>query len=102
MVRVVINIDKLVLEGFDYHDHLRISRAIEQELARLVNENGPLQKAQGAAAINADTIHIRKSLDLRSVGIEIAQSVYRSIGMANEFTTVKGAGPKAESASKKQ
>ncbi len=83
MVRVVINIDRLVLDGFDYHDHLRISRAMEVELARLVNENGP-PKSKSMPAINAGAIQVGENLGPRAVGTEIAQSVYRSLGVSNE------------------
>lgn len=83
MVRVVINIDKLVLEGFDYHDHLRVSRAMEMELARLVNENGP-PRTTNAPTIDAGAIRVGENLGPRTVGIEIARSVYKSLGMARD------------------
>jgi hypothetical protein len=39
-MKINIEIDKLVLEGFEYHDHLDITAAIESHLSRLISENG--------------------------------------------------------------
>lgn len=83
MVRVVINIDRLVLEGFDYHDHLRISRAMEQELSRLVREKGP-PRTSDLSAVDAGVINMREHAAPGTVGIDIARSVYRGLGIRNE------------------
>lgn len=80
MVRIVINIDKLVLESFDYHDHLRISRAMEHELSRLVRENGLTQGTYDLPVLDAGTVNIGKNMNPRTTGVEIARSVYRSLG----------------------
>jgi hypothetical protein len=80
MVRIVINIDRLVLEGFDYHDHLRISRAVQHELSRLVRENGLAQGMYDLPAVDAGAINMRENMGPRMTGIEIARSVYRSLG----------------------
>lgn len=80
MVRIVINIDRLVLEDFDYHDHPRISKAMQHELSRLVRENGLAQGVYDLPTVDAGTINIRENMGSRTTGIEIARSVYRSLG----------------------
>ena len=82
MVRVVINIDRLVLEGFDHHDHLRISGAMEQELSRLVRENGP-PRTRDLPTVDAGVINMRENTVPRTVGIDIARSVYRGLESRN-------------------
>jgi hypothetical protein len=82
-LKVKINIDRLVLEGFSYHDHLRISRAMEHELVRLVRENGLKKGAYDLPVVDAGAFNIGQNASPRSIGVNVAQSVYRSLGQQN-------------------
>lgn len=83
MVRIVINIDRLVLEGFNYHDHLRISRAMEHELSRLVRENGLAQGTYDLPVVDAGAFSVQPGGTPRSIGIQTARSIYGSLGRKN-------------------
>jgi hypothetical protein len=82
-MKIDVQIDELVLEGFDYHDHKRISNAMKIELARLIIENGLDQKAverkDGAANISAPVFQIPMDRNPRMVGNEIARSIFKSL-----------------------
>jgi len=82
-LKVRLEIGTLVLDGFDYHDHKRIADAMKVELARLVAERG-LGEAVGRqrreiARAEAPSFPIPTDKSPRSVGKEIARSVYASL-----------------------
>ncbi len=75
-VRIVIR--ELVLDGFDYHDHPRIARAMKAELARIIEERGvneSLAQRGSMTALEAKPINLPHDHDPRKVGIEIGRSV---------------------------
>jgi hypothetical protein len=81
-MKVNIEIGELILEGFDYHDQQRISRAIEQELARLVSDNGlpeGVGTRRAASNIGALSFNAPSDMNPRAIGRETARSIYRSL-----------------------
>jgi hypothetical protein len=82
MVKISINIEKLVLEGFSYHDHLRITREIKNELSRLVGENGLPEGARRAPVL--DTLSYSHNASPKAIGSQIARSIYGSMTQRNE------------------
>jgi hypothetical protein len=80
-MKIHIEINELVLHGFDYHDHRRISLALEQELIRLINQNGlPTKLNQTYEKSNFDCgmFNISQNMTPKAIGVEIAHSVYRT------------------------
>jgi hypothetical protein len=81
-MKVNIEIGELVLDGLDYHDHRRISKAIEQELTRLISENGlskwptPQNKTP---SIDAPSFNAPSNMNPRTIGRETARSIYRGL-----------------------
>jgi hypothetical protein len=81
----------LVLHGFKYHDHRRISVAIEQELTRLISENGLPKTKRGEIEdyyynnkmrhhIDAGSFNVSPNRnDPKSIGAEIARLIYSSL-----------------------
>ena len=79
---VEIFIDELVLHGFSQGERYNISSAIEQELARLINDRGiPASFISGGdvTALNAGSIKMAKGDKAISKGSKIAGSVYTAL-----------------------
>lgn len=77
-----VNIDELVLEGFDFHDHRRIASALKTELARLIAEDGlyrTTRREAESARISAPSFRVPSDRNPRMIGNEIARSVYKSL-----------------------
>jgi hypothetical protein len=80
--KINLEIDTLVLEGFDYHDHKRIGAAMKVELARLITEKGLGSAADlmgDSAQIRAPSFEVPSDRNPRAIGAEIARSVYRGM-----------------------
>jgi hypothetical protein len=80
-MKIDIRIGKLVLHGFDYHDHRRISSAFKQELTRLIRENGlPKGFAQGEEVhqIIAPSFNAPEDMNPKTIGAEVARSIYKT------------------------
>jgi hypothetical protein len=80
-MRIRIKIDELVLHGFNYHDHRRISAAIEGELARLIRENGlpqGMNVAKEIPKIDAGSFNLSDRTNPKAIGDQIARSIYRT------------------------
>jgi hypothetical protein len=82
-MKIHIEIDELVLEGFEYHDNHQIRIAMEQELLRLAGENGlskkDLQEYQ-TRRVDAGSFNISSpNMTPKAVGGEIARSIYALI-----------------------
>ncbi len=79
-MKTKIEIGTLVLEGFDYHDHLRISGALEKELVRIVSKNGISEKRPNLQAKSAllMPLSFTAPLDMNpsKIGSEIARCIY--------------------------
>jgi hypothetical protein len=76
---VELYIEELVLHGFAAGDRHRIGEAVEQELARLLAEQGlPASFDQSGETDRLDggTFHIAPGARPDSVGAQVAQAVY--------------------------
>lgn len=77
---IKIEINELVLHGFNYHDYKRIGNAIEHELSKLIAKRG---LPKGFAINNeipkqdAGSFSI-KNQNPRAVGFEVAKSVFNA------------------------
>jgi hypothetical protein len=77
-----------VLHGFEYHNHRRISAAVEQELIRLISENG-LKAKRGKIKdyyyempynIDAGSFNVLPNMNNpKTIGTEIARLIYNSL-----------------------
>lgn len=77
-----MEIKELVLHGFDYHDYRRIGVAIEQELSRLIRENGLLQYIVAGSEIpriDAGSFSLATDMNPKTIGAEVARSIYRGL-----------------------
>jgi hypothetical protein len=82
-MKTKIEIGTLVLEGFDYHDHLRISGALEQEFVRIISKNGVSEKRTNPQAKSAMSLPLTftapSDLSPRKIGSEIARCIYTGL-----------------------
>lgn len=80
--KINLEIETLVLEGFDYHDHKRIGTAMKAELARLIAEKGLGSAADfigNSRQISAPSFEVPSDRNPRAIGVGIARSVYRGM-----------------------
>jgi hypothetical protein len=87
--RIEINIEKLVLEGFEHVDRYQIGEAVEQELVRLFTEQGiptGLEKGGNIARLDGGKIEIEPSSKVSNIGISISKSVYGGLGYERKNT----------------
>ena len=73
-----------MLHGFEYHDHRRISAAIEQELIRLISENGlPKREIKDYYEmpyhIDAGSFNVSANMIPQTIGAEVALLIYNSL-----------------------
>lgn len=90
--RIEINIEKLVLVGFEHADRYRIGEAVEQELVRLLTEQGipsGLEKGGNISRLDGAAIKITLGSKASNVGINIAKSVYGGLGNERKNTNPK-------------
>jgi len=81
-IKIQIKIGKLVLNGFDYHDHLRIGSAFEKELSNLITKNGLPEiknNLNPKSTIDAGSIHVAPSAATKSIATQLASSVYNGL-----------------------
>jgi hypothetical protein len=81
-MEIHVRIDKLVLYGFNYHDHRRIGIATENELTRLIREKGLPEtygRHQENSNIHVGSCEIPRDLNPRLIGAEIARSVFNGL-----------------------
>jgi hypothetical protein len=78
-VKVTLQIDELVLDGFPAADRHRIADAVERELGRLLAERGlPQSWSSGGATDRVDAGEIAPAPDGRATtGHDIARALYR-------------------------
>lgn len=80
--RVEILIDELVLHGFAAGDRYPIAEALEQELARLMREQGvapALTRPGETERIDAGSFSLAAGSPANAVGVRSAQAVYRGL-----------------------
>lgn len=83
---IELNIDKLVLHGFPKKDGAYIGRAVEQELTRLMQNNGvpaDFSKDSAFKKLNASTLNYTRNDRPEKIGREIAQLIYKSFSNQN-------------------
>ena len=81
-MKIDIKIGKLVLHGFDYHDHRRIKVALERELAYLIKENGfpnGFVHKNEILQVSAPSFKNPKDMNPNKIGFKIARSLFRSL-----------------------
>lgn len=84
-LKIHLNIDELVLHGFDKDSTAHIGKIIESELARLIADKGlpntmPLQN-HNLDLIDGASITVQPSQkNTRNLGSVIAKSIYSSLG----------------------
>lgn len=83
---VRIHIDELVLHGFDPGERHRIAAAVQEELARLVrNEGAPASAGIASPVDNLDAgaIRIPHGSTARAAGLRIGASIYQGLQRQN-------------------
>ncbi len=76
-----------MLHGFEYHNHRRISAAVEQELIRLISENGLPKAKRGEIKdyyempyhVDAGSFNVLPNMIPKTIGAEIARLIYNSL-----------------------
>lgn len=94
MKKIRLEIGALVLDGIDRKDAAQVGRAVESQLARLIEEGGSGGGGGGGLSdatrdIKLDSVHgapisVRRGQSVQSIGASIARSVYGSLGDAIE------------------
>ncbi len=82
MDEIKINIGTLVLDGFDFHDHVRITSEFNQELHHLLVKNGIKignSNSNNMQNINVRNLRITENLKSQSIGSQLAYSVYQNL-----------------------
>lgn len=80
---IQLHIEELVLHGFSRGDRDRIGAAIQQELTRLLTEQGiPPSLAQSGqiGQLNGGKFEMTAGIRPEVAGIQIAQSIYGGLG----------------------
>ena len=78
MKRVVIHIDRLVLNGFRFEDRHAIAAGLQQELSRVLAEP---QAAQGLTTLGdrsrlqVGSLHIEHGAKPQRIGAQVAQGI---------------------------
>lgn len=85
MKRVVVHIDRLVLNGLELGpgQGLKVRAAMEAELSRLLQEGGiapGIQRGAEIASIRTRPLQVSGKAVPRTLGVQIAQSVSGGIG----------------------
>lgn len=74
-----LNIDELVLDGFDDVDRERLGTALERELTRLFTERGvspALRQGGHAPRLDGGTFNAAPNAGAEALGAQIARTVY--------------------------
>lgn len=79
MKTIELQIDQLILHGFDRIDRRQVGSAVERELTRLINEQGlpsSLNQTRTIGNINVGEFKTGQSTGTNSVGTQVAQKIY--------------------------
>jgi hypothetical protein len=79
---VELQIDELVLHGFQPAQRYAIGDAFERELARLFSEQGPPMTATEdfeIAEVDGGAIHLRAGSSDEATGRQLAMAIYRGL-----------------------
>ena len=92
MSEIKINIGTLVLDGFEFHDHVRITSEFNQELHHLLVKNGIKigdSKSNNIQNINVRNLRITQNIKSQSIGTQLAYSVYQNLNNQKVSTNQK-------------
>lgn len=79
-MKVNVEIEEFVLVGFSHHDHRGISATMKRELVRLISTRGLRIGADATKPrVEAGAFVASAGSNARTIGIEIARSVYREL-----------------------
>jgi hypothetical protein len=87
-MKVRINIDSLVLDGISKQDAAGFARGLEQELSRLVRENG-IGGVSDIGMLDAGAVRLARDAKPDSAATNVARSIYRSLSK-NEHSHPRG------------
>jgi hypothetical protein len=82
MKKIHFEIGELLLDGFNYHDHLRIKKAIENELIQLVSDKGLAHNIDGNSSnvvIDGGEFQLANTSNPNYIGREIARSIHNTL-----------------------
>lgn len=78
-----LHIDALILHGFAPGDRPLIAQALQQELTRLLTEQGvpsSLTHSIEVPHLQGANVQAASGLSPRAIGTQVAQSIYTSLG----------------------
>ena len=78
---IEIEIGEVVLHGFAPSDRASIGAAVQQELTRLLAEQGlaSMNRSIEIARVNGGTFNVRPGSKSETIGAQIAQSVFQGL-----------------------
>ncbi len=79
---IELHIESLVLHGFDGVNRVQLGIAVEQELSRLLTEQGippALQRGGRVAQLDGGSFPLSPDMTPEATGIQIARTVYRGL-----------------------
>jgi hypothetical protein len=82
MKNIELQIDQLILHGFNRIDRRQVGSAVQSELSRLIREQGmplSLNQSQVIRNMNVGEFKIGQSTGANSVGAQVAQTIYRGM-----------------------
>ncbi|MGH7938512.1 MAG: hypothetical protein ACREFG_08400 [Chthoniobacterales bacterium] len=82
-MEVQVQIEELVLHGFDLNNRHAISEEVERELVRLLSEEGvplSLRSENARDEVKAPSLNAPLSAKPPAIGRQIAQAVYKGFG----------------------
>jgi hypothetical protein len=81
--RVEVNIERLILDGFNYSDQYQIAIVIEKELARLFSEKGTpslLETSQEISRLRSPTVELTSTSKTVPIGKAVARQLFSGLG----------------------
>lgn len=82
-MNIELHIEELVLHGFAHKDQARIQRAIEQELTRLLTQQGIpnlLSQSNEIHRLNGGSFNVKAGMGVDAIGSQVAQAIYGGMG----------------------
>ncbi|MBD2303343.1 hypothetical protein [Nostoc sp. FACHB-190] len=82
-MNIELQIEELVLHGFAQKDRGRIQQAIEQELTRLLTEQGipaSLSRSHEIQQLQSGSFNVKAGMGVEAIGSQVAQAIYGGMG----------------------
>ena len=82
MKRVVVKIDRLVLQGFAQAERLQIAQGLQDELSRVLAQGDAvrqLTRLGNVPRLDGGTVHVPRGSRANRVGSGIARAIGRSV-----------------------